>query len=214
MFARQVDQHPRLRLATAAALAIVVRANLYLVYRKRGQNFLGHDAQSLPRHQATSDIRLVAYHKQLETGVAQAIERFLDALLDFEFREIPWRGGTPVPKNNLVNHPVAIEKDCPLRRHLYSSQCSSYVIWEGRFGPDRYILSMHRRTTAAQRTRHRDETPFLIARHNLTHYNLFQQETPIEPSDPAISKPTVCALGLASFLSRRAWLVRRLIRRG
>ena len=32
--------------------------------------------------------------------------------------------------------------------------------------------------------RHRDETPFLIARHNLTHYNLFQQETPIEPLKP------------------------------
>jgi hypothetical protein len=78
---------------------------------------------------------LVGYHKQLEPDGAQTFERLFNAVFDFEFREIPRRSGPPVPENRLINYPIAIEKDGPLRKHHPNGRAvtGSYV------GLDRYI---------------------------------------------------------------------------
>ena len=108
-----------------------MRTDPYLIDREGRHNPVGHEAQRFPWHKASGDIRLVGYHKQLEPSVAQTLERFFNAVVDFEFGEIPWRSGPPVPKNRLINHAIAIEEDCSLgHRH------SGRMVKGRRAGPD------------------------------------------------------------------------------
>ena len=67
MFARQLDKHSGLRLATATLIIVVVRADAYFVDLEGIQNTVSHETERFAGQETPHELRLIRYHEQLKT---------------------------------------------------------------------------------------------------------------------------------------------------